>query len=242
MKNKVLPLVISGLLGLGLLTTSYTAFADDGVTLKQVLEGPQRSAEHKKLDTNRQPDAALNFFKLKPNQKIIEVWPGDGWYTEILAPYLKSGGGGYTTAVEPSTSDERKKRNSAFLNKLADDGDTYGDARLITFDPPKSNIRPVGGVDLVFSNGNVNTWIAEGTADGAFSAFYLALKSGGVLGIINPANSGVSSDTIIAKAKAAGFTADGEQKLGNSGDKALRFVKPADAPVPNDVVKLVRAE
>lgn len=239
MNKTLLSLIVSGLFGLSALGTSYRAAADDSVSLQQVLVGPQRSSEHKKLDTSRQPDQVLAFFKLKPNQKVIEVWPGDGWYTEILAPYLKAGGGGYTTAVEPSNSDARKKRNSAFLNKLADDGDVYGDAKLITFEPPKSNIRPVGGVDLVLSNGNVKTWIDEGSADGAFASFFLALKSGGTLGIINPADSGVSKEIIIAKAKAAGFNVEGEQALGKGGE-ALRFAKPADAPVPSDVVKLVR--
>jgi predicted methyltransferase len=231
-------LAFAGVFSIASLLNQF-AFADDRGDLQAILQGTQRSTEHKQLDKVRDVKQLIDFLQIKPNQKVIEIWPGDGWYSEILAPYLKSGGGAYTVAVEPGNTEQRKKRNSAFLNKLADDSDTYSEARLITFTPASSNIRPVGGVDLVLSNGNVATWLNEGTADSAFSAFFLALKSAGTLAIINAPDSGISKPLILDKAQLAGFQFVAEQPLGQSGEVVLRFSKPANAPVPNDVVTVV---
>lgn len=237
MNKKVLSLALSGLLGVTLSTCVWA----EGTSLEQVLQGEQRTAAHKQQDPQRLPKNTLEFFHLKPNQKVIDVWPGEGWYTEILAPYLKEGGL-LITALVPGDTPERKQSRTAFLDKLANDGDSFGDARIVTFDPVKGNIRPVGGVDLVLTDGNVQTWLKDGSAGSAFAAFYLALKSGGTLGVINSKGSGASAEQIIAQAKGAGFEVDGQQSVGSSGDEALRFKKPADAPVPSDVVKLVRVE
>jgi len=233
--------LFAGILLSALIALCVAAPTTHAGTLDSVLTGQQRSTEHKRLDQARQPQETLDFFRVQPNRKVIEIWPGDGWFTEILAPYLKDDGL-LITAVEPGNTPERNARRSSFVNKLADDSDNFGDTVLVTFEPPKSDIRPVGGVDVVLTDGNVQTWVKEGTVDGAFAAFYRALKSGGVLGVINRPEQGVPQDTIVAKAKAAGFILDAQKLIGTDSQLAFRFQKPADAPVPLDVVKAVSAD
>jgi len=240
MNRHVLSLVLSGLLGVTLNAISPAIQAESVLSLEQVLQGEQRTTAHKQQDAQRLPKSTLQFFHLQPNQKVIDVWPGEGWYTEILAPYLKDNGL-LITALAPGDTPEHQRSRSALLDKLANDGDSFGEARIVTFEPATSNIRPVGGVDLVLTDGNASIWLQDGTAEPAFAAFYRALKSGGTLGVIQPHNAAATTETIIARAQGAGFIVDGQQQA-DSGELALRFKKPLDAPVPSDVVKLVRNE
>ncbi len=226
-----------GLIGLTLSMASVPLFAQNSPSSDN-----KSSVIHEKSDSTNITKETLDFFRLKPNHKVIDVWPGDGHLTENLAPYLKENGL-LITALEPGNTPERKLHRTEFLNKLADDSDKYSDTRLVTFDAPKGNLRPVGGVDLIVTDNNIQTWEKESALDGTLAAFYVALKSGGVLGVINNQNeSGVKNDLIISKANVAGFITDGRQNVGDTGSQALRFKKPADAPVPSDVVKFVRTE
>ena len=207
------------------LASCQPVFADTPPrTLDSVIAGTQRNPAHKALDSVWHPKETFQFFDLKPNQKVIEIWPKQGWYTEILAPYL-SEGGRLITAVEPANTPERTRRRSEFLNKLADDPDTFGEAAVVTFDPPNSDIRLVGGVDSVISILNVHTWLKENTFDGALAAFYRALKSGGTLGIIegraapgtpleiSKRTGYVDENFIIERAKAAGFVLKAKSEI-----------------------------
>jgi predicted methyltransferase len=222
-----------GLIGLTLGMASSSLFAQSTITSNNPTAITQHKAETEKT---------LVFFNVKPNYKVIDVWPGEGKLTEKLAPYLKDNGL-LITALEPGNTPERKRHRTDFLNKLADDSDRYSNARLVTFDAPKGNLRPVGGVDVILTANNVQTWENEKVFDGTLAAFYTALKSGGALGIINnETKSGVKNDVITSKAIAAGFEKDGQYHINKAGSFALRFKKPADAPVPSDVVKFVRTE
>lgn len=238
------------LLALGLISgfgsTAASAATDSPPTLAAALAttlaGGQRPAEHKADDAWRRPGAVLAFLGLQANQKVIELWPGEGWHTEILAPYLRDDGR-LIAALAPVTSPVVAKQRSAFVDKLADDPETFGETALVTFDPARSDIRPVGGVDLVFTDGNVDTWLRDGAADKAFAAIYRALKSGGVFGVILPAARTPDDDqAVVAAARAAGLTPDGRLEIGGPQRVALRFRKPLEAPVPEDVVRFVQGD
>src|SRR5215469_12413185 len=100
---------------LALLTLASVARAAPSPTLAAVIAGPQRTPAFEARDRYRHPLQELKFFGLKPEMSVVEIWPSGGWWTEILAPYLRAHGK-YYAAVEPSS---REAGDAAFRDKLA---------------------------------------------------------------------------------------------------------------------------
>ena len=69
-----------------------TARTSNTASLEAAISGPQRDAKARARDVYRHPQETLQFFELKPSQTVLEIAPGGGWYTEILAPYLHDHG------------------------------------------------------------------------------------------------------------------------------------------------------
>ena len=104
----------------GSLLVSSPVLADEQVaTLDQLIAGPQRSAPNRVRDPYRHPKETLEFFGLKDDMTVVEIWPGGGmWWTEILAPYLAERGKLYEALPNPQ-SDEARNGNAAFAAKTA---------------------------------------------------------------------------------------------------------------------------
>ena len=87
-------LTLGALLGAVMLPNQAFAAADgpDGSALTAVIAGAHRSNANRARDGARHPYETLRFFGLAPTQTVVEIAPGAGWYTEILAPYLKNTG------------------------------------------------------------------------------------------------------------------------------------------------------
>ena len=153
-----------------------------GVTA--ALSGPQRSDANKARDVYRHPAETLGFFGLKPNLTVVEVSPGGGWYTEILAPYLRDKGVLYVAAADPAASANAAKSVARLQAKFAAVPAAY-DKVVLTAVSPKSfaAMAPAGSADMVLTFRNVHNWYIDGYAPMAFKAFHTALKPGGVLGI-----------------------------------------------------------
>ena len=148
------------------------------------MTGSQRSDANKARDKYRHPKETLLFFGLKPNMTVVEITPGAGWYTEILAPVMR--GGVYYAAIFQMTekSSETQRTNDRNLRaKLAGDADLYGKVQLSVFAPNAIQVAPAGSADMVLTFRNVHNWAKAGTADAMFKAFYDALKPGGILGV-----------------------------------------------------------
>jgi len=137
-----------------------------------------------KRDKFRNPKQTLKFFGLAPGQSVMEISPGGGgWYTGILAPYIKQAGGTYTAAVFEASQGERYvAANTRFTEKYAD-GEKFGTINTVEFGPTSGSLGD-GNIDLILSFRNVHSWMGRGYADKAFADFYAALKPGGVLGIV----------------------------------------------------------
>jgi predicted methyltransferase len=194
--------------------------ADDATDkLDALVSGPQRSAANRVRDPYRHPAETLAFFGIRPAMTVVEIWPGgSGWWTEILAPYLRDAGKYYAAGQEASLSSEEAVQNrDSFAKKLAADPALYGKVVVTEFAGDRHDIAPPGSADMVVTFRNVHNWMADGTEDAAFREFYKALKPGGILGIEehrgNPdqpqdplAKSGyVREDATIALAEKAGF-------------------------------------
>jgi predicted methyltransferase len=136
-----------------------------------------RPAKDRARDRYRHPLQTLEFFGIKPDMTVVEIWPGAGWYTEILAPYLKEHGKLYV-AVPPGP------RSDPYRKKLAADPNLYGAVTITELGPPDQfDIAPAGSADMVVTFRNVHNWMGGGYAEDVFKAMYKALKPGGILGV-----------------------------------------------------------
>ena len=152
--------------------------------IDSVLASNHRSPENKGRDAFRHPKETLAFFGLKPDMTVVEIAPGGGWYTEILAPLLKDQGKLVLAHADPNAGTYGRRTLGAFLTKLAGQPDVYGKAEVATFVPGKTLTVAPGSADMVLTFRNVHNWMGGGQADAAFKQFFAALKPGGVLGVV----------------------------------------------------------
>ncbi len=129
-------------------------------------------------DAFRHPAETLEFFGLEPDMTVVEAWPGGGWYTAILAPYLAQGGG-TLYAAHGSTN-----VNDTFMNTFMQDADYYGDIELTVLSSEAEGVAPAESADMVLTFRNVHNWYFSDFAGKAFEDFYAALKPGGTLGVV----------------------------------------------------------
>lgn len=191
--------------------------------LDDAMSGEHRSAENKARDKYRHPKETLAFFGFRSDMTVVEIWPGGGWYTEILAPALKENGKLYAVqySVNPQYSYQRRYFG-AFLTKAGESPDVFRDVIVTAMDfPYQLNIAPSGAADLVVTFRNAHNWVSSGyhkaSAQLAFQAMFDVLKPGGVLGIVDHrwpdaenedphAEDGyISEQRLIAFAEEAGF-------------------------------------
>lgn len=192
---------------------------DDKTTaaLKAIIAGTHRPDAERVRDQYRHPLETLIWFGIKDNMTVVEVWPGGGWYTAILAPFLKERGMYYAATFENA---------QPLKDKLATNPDLYGKVMLTELIPPtKTDIAPAGSADLVLTFRNVHNWMGRGYAEEVFKTMHRALKPGGILGVVehrgNPAvpqdpkaaSGYVNEDYVIKLAEGAGFQLVGRAEI-----------------------------
>ncbi|WP_456025672.1 class I SAM-dependent methyltransferase [Pseudomonas capeferrum] len=169
-----------------LLAPMFSQAADAPITAAQyasVLAGSWRAPANSARDVYRHPQQTLEFFGLGAQQTVIEITPGGGWYSEVLAPLLKDHGH-YVAAVQAASSSAYAATSEQNLkNKFAADPARYARAAVVEFDPKAPVFGKPASADAVLTFRNVHNWVDAGTAPATFSAFYTVLKPGGVLGV-----------------------------------------------------------
>jgi predicted methyltransferase len=187
--------------------------------LQTIIAGSQRSEADKARDQYRNPLETLTFFGIKDTMTVVEIWPGGGWYTDILAPFLKERGTYYAAGVNPEAEAESARMSAQrYQEKLAAKPELLGKVKVTILDPPaKTAIAPEGSADMVLTFRNVHNWMARGQGETVFKAMYTALKPGGVLGVVEhrgkadvpqdpkAASGYVREDEVIKLAEQAGF-------------------------------------
>ena len=182
-------LSVVGLAAVGLafaLSLGGAAAQDPDPALQALIAGPQRAAANKARDPFRHPTEVLTFFGIKPDSVVVEILPGAGGYwTEILAPYLRDKGH-YVAAngESSSTSEETRKDNAGFAAKMAGAPALYDKVEVSEFAADRHAIAPAGSADFVLTFRNLHNWMAKGEAEATLKTFYAALKPGGALGIV----------------------------------------------------------
>ena len=157
---------------------------------------------------------------------VVELAPGGGWYTEVLAPLLREKGGYYAAHYGPNGRAYYRRSLGAYLQKLGENDDVYSGVTVTTLAPPASVvIAPPGTADMVLAFRNVHSWMRAGTLAETFVAAFEALKPGGVFGVVQhrakdgrdeermKATGYVSEDYVIAAARSVGFELAGRSEV-----------------------------
>lgn len=210
--------------------TSQTSGADLA-KLKSVVNGDHRSAGNKARDKYRHPVETLAFFGIRRNMTVVELWPFGGWYTEIIAPYVKGTGTYYAAAMDPASDKREDKKYNAELKTLLEaHPDLYSEVKWSVLAPGKYALAPDGSADLVVTFRNIHNWTWDGIDKDVFAAAFRALKPGGILGVVEhrsndpkfePKKSGqayVGEDYAIGLIESAGFKLVGRSNI-NSNPK-----------------------
>ena len=159
------------------------------VGMRDILAMPHRSEANRARDAHRHPQETLAFFDVQPQQTVIEITPGGGgWYTEILAPYLRSNGNLIAQVFDPSSSEKSrdyyKRTNGEYRAKLAANPGLYDRVRVIEANVAAPVLGAPASVDRVLTFRNVHNWTAGGNDAAMFKAFFEVLKPHGVLGVV----------------------------------------------------------
>jgi predicted methyltransferase len=187
-----------GTSGCATLSAEDQATQGDYAALSAAIAAPHRTQANTARDRYRNPLETLSFFGVQPNHTVVEIWPGGGWYTEILAPYLAPGGN-YYAATPLGRGTERFQAFTTANPSL------YGKVRSGTF-PMRDGGTPVpaGSADVVLTFRNVHNWMMGDTpfADDAFRQMYAMLKPGGTLGVVEHR---LSEGTDSARERTSGY-------------------------------------
>ncbi|MEM7084417.1 MAG: methyltransferase [Pseudomonadota bacterium] len=187
-------------------------------SLEKYANGDHRAEGHADRNSERRPVETLKFFGITPTMTVVEISPGgNGWYTEILAPFLRDSGTLYLGSFEANPESEYVTRNMKKLgDKLAARPEVYDQAKVRVFNPNGTmDAAPAGSADLVLTFRNTHGWARRGQAEAAFKNMFTYLKPGGVLGLVqHRGNEGedytgetgyLTQSSVIAMAEKAGF-------------------------------------
>ncbi len=192
---------------------------ESAASLRDVLAGEHRNDSARARDQYRHPEETLRFFELSPTDTVVELFPGGGWYTDIIAPFVAENGqyygAGYALDI-PDQPEYRYKLTRGFSKKISDRA-LYGNAQMTSLAPPThTEIAPPGSADLVVTFRNFHGWLRSDPAP-YLAAVVAALKPGGIFGVVqHRANPGaslesmqksgyVAEQTVIDLAAAAGL-------------------------------------
>jgi predicted methyltransferase len=171
---------------------SSAAAAPDGDALRQLRDAvasSTRSAADKARDPYRHPVETLSFFGIRPDMTVVEVWPFGGWYTAILAPYLRDHGKLYAAAMDPESKEPEDLQYNRELKALFDaHPQLFDKVELSVLAPKKMQLAPDGSADMVLTFRNIHNWVWDGNQKQVFAATYRALKPGGILGVVEHRN------------------------------------------------------
>lgn len=205
--------------------------------IEQSMTGEHRSDKNIARNEYRHPLETLKFFGLEAGMTVLEIAPGGGWYTEILAPSMRDTGVYVAGSYDVSVADQPKYRyrqHQALLKNISEEPDLYGQIKVATYSPPKSrDLWEADAVDMVLTFRSSHGWLRSGIIEDVYADFYKVVKPGGVLGIVQHrapeegdpvewAKKGyVSEASVITAAEKAGFELVAKSEV-NANSKDLK--------------------
>jgi predicted methyltransferase len=227
--------LVAGLIGASCMTfyahaTNATATTNVDPALVAVIASPERSPNFAARDSARHPAQELSFFGISPQMTVIELWPGGGYWTEILGPYLSTQGH-YYVSLPPPGDQEEDAGVARWRARIGAKAQRIGTIHETLLGKEHNEIAPAGSADLILTFRNLHNWMDDSYAEQALAACFKALKPGGILGVEEHrgrndqtqdprAKSGyVRQDYTIALAHKAGFElVDSSEINANSRD------------------------
>ena len=218
--------------------------------IQAIMKGKHRRPDSVVRDKYRHPVETLEFFGFKPTVTVLDFGPGEGWYTELLAPALAKSGKYLATNTDPSgPADQRSTFYGQVFKGFVDAvPEAYGKVETVIVDSKSPKLPQDGTVDLVIlmreahgliNNGVFNAWLGE---------INHALKPKGVLGIeqhrappdANPTESAkkgyVPEKWLIEQVEAAGFKLAGKSEI-NANPKDTKDYEGGVWTLPPSLIK-----
>jgi predicted methyltransferase len=204
--------------------TASAATTGADPTLVSAVASPSRSPKAVARDATRHPVEELTFFGIKPTMTVVELWPGGGYWTDILGAYLAKSGHYYVAFPVPGNAGEDAEANK-LRTRIDSEKGRLGNVNETTLGPRHFDFAPAGSADLVLTFRNLHNWMDGGFAVEALAASFQALKPGGILGIEEhrgpndkpqdpkAKNGYVRQDYTIQLAKTAGFEYVGSSEV-----------------------------
>ncbi|MEL7449257.1 MAG: methyltransferase [Pseudomonadota bacterium] len=192
-----------------------------------------RTDAEKERDRNRKPLATLQFFGLQDDMRVMELIPGGGWYTKILAPVLAENGKLYLALGTRGVRENLVgKEGFEEMEVLDVDASFERDGPFRTNNVDQVAF-PVDDLDMVLTFRNMHNFTADARAK-INAAVFDSLKSGGHYGVVDhtarhmepmSAENRRRLDPVIAiqEVVAAGFEFVGFSDLHYKPDDELRF-------------------
>ena len=214
------------LLAVGLLPalSRATPVTHTDPALSAAISDPSRTATFVARDRARHPAEELSFFGIKPSMTVVELWPGGGYWTEILGAYLAPQGHYYVALQAPGDAED-DAATAKWHQRVNAQGARLGHINQTVLGPGQFDIAPAGSADMVLTFRNLHNWMDGGYAEQVLAASFKALKPGGIFGIeehrgLNDkpqdpkAKDGyVRQDYAIALARKAGFRLVGSSEI-----------------------------
>ncbi len=205
-----------------------TVDANTDAKLRAAIASSDRPADEVARDAWRHPLETLEFFGVHDDMTVVELWPGGGWYTAILAPLLAEKGKLVVTNMDPAgpPDDHAAQGARQYAARLASKPNDFGKVEVRVLHPPDDlTLGPDGSADAVLTFRNFHNWVGAGIAEKVLAASFRVLKPGGIFGVeehraradADPTKAGdtgyVPEAFVIDLAQKAGFKLDGRSEI-----------------------------
>ena len=229
-----------------LLAAAPSLAAEDAI--RAAVAAPTRAEADRARDAHRHPAETLAFFGLRPELHVLELWPGRGWYTEIIGPVVKDAGKLSVTNADPNGPQDKYQHKLAreYADWLAANEARIGRVTALQVAPPGDiSLGEANSVDLALTFRNNHTWLNGGYQDALYREVFRVLKPGGVLGVVQhraPAGANAAETAkqgylpeaeVIAAAEAAGFVLDAKSEINANPRDTKDYAKGVWTLPPN---------
>jgi len=219
-------------IGFLLLVNLVTAEQISSSSLEDAVNSDNRTPAYTERDQFRNPKETLTFFGIKSDMKVVELSPGGGWYTEILAMYIKEPGKLIAAHHDPSLGNYYKRSRGNFEKKMQSD-EIYSKVKIVNLG---SKLSEDNSVDAVLTFRNLHNWL-RGDIEKVFRQSFNSLKPGGIFGVVeHRAKEGTSLEQMIKSgyvtealaiqlANKAGFVLVGKSEINANGKDSTNHPK-----------------